>query len=88
MLMAETEGAMKAILQGGFLALFIVAHAVPANAGPFEDGVEAVERGDYTTALKYWQPLAELGHFGAQYILAVMYSTGRGVPQNDTEAVM
>jgi TPR repeat protein len=66
----------------------MLAPPLPANAGPFEDGVEAAERGDYTTALKYWRPLAELGHTGAQYILAVLYSTGRGVPQNDAAAVM
>ncbi len=29
---------MKAILRSGFLALAIMALAVPANAGPFEDG--------------------------------------------------
>ncbi|MDH3581839.1 MAG: hypothetical protein OEM91_14585 [Hyphomicrobiales bacterium] len=30
---------MKAILRSGFLALAIMALVVPANAGPFEDGV-------------------------------------------------
>ena len=44
---------MKAILRTGFLALAIVlAQSVPANAGPYEDGIEAAERGDYATALK------------------------------------
>ncbi len=38
---------MKAILQGGFLALAMMALAVPANAGPFEDGWAAYQRGDY-----------------------------------------
>ena len=78
---------MKAILRSGFLALAIMALAVPVNAGPYEDGSAAAERGDYTTALKLWRPLAELGHTEAQYILAVVYSTGRGVPQDDAEAV-
>ena len=39
---------MKAILRSGFLALAIMlALAVLANAGPYEDGVAAYERGDY-----------------------------------------
>jgi hypothetical protein len=37
---------MKAILRSGFLALAIMILAVPANAGPFEDGQTAYERGD------------------------------------------
>ena len=49
---------------------------------------EAAERGDYTAALNYWRPLAELGHAGAQSIFAVMYSAGQSVPQNDDEAVV
>ena len=79
---------MKVFLRTGFLALIVIAHVVPVNAGPFEDGVEAAERGDYTAALKLWRPLAELGHTEAQYILAVMYSTGRGVPQDDATAAL
>ena len=38
---------MKAILRSGFLALAIMALAVPASAGPFEDGAVAYQRGDY-----------------------------------------
>ncbi len=37
---------MKAILRSGFLALAIMALAVPANAGPLEDGMAAYQRGD------------------------------------------
>ena len=79
---------MKAILRSGFLALAIMlAAAVPANAGPYEDGVKAAERGDYTTALNFWRPLAEQGHGVAQSHLGFMYENGKGVPQNDAEAV-
>ena len=38
---------MKAILRSGFLALAIMALAVPASAGLFEDGLTAYQRGDY-----------------------------------------
>jgi len=37
---------MKANLRSGFLALAIMAMAVPAYAGPLEDGEAAYERGD------------------------------------------
>ena len=60
---------MKAILRSGFLALAIMALAVPANAGPFEDGRAAYQRGDYATAFKLWRPLAEQGDSEAQFAL-------------------
>jgi len=51
---------MKAILRSGFLALTIMlASVVPANAGPWEDGVAAYNRGDYAGALKFWRPLGQ-----------------------------
>ncbi len=73
---------MKAILRSGFLAGVIVALAVPANAGPFEDGEAAYERKNYATALKFWRPLAEQGDFAAQTNLGFMYTDGLGVPQD------
>ncbi len=78
---------MKAILQSGFLALAIMGLAVPANAGPFEDGLAAYRRDDYATALKFWRPLAEQGDAQAQHNLGFMYANGQGVPQDNAEAV-
>ncbi len=50
---------MKAILRSGFLALAIMALAVPASAGPYEDGQATralgdclLENAEYTTADK------------------------------------
>ncbi|MDH3582187.1 MAG: hypothetical protein OEM91_16380 [Hyphomicrobiales bacterium] len=77
---------MKAILRSGFLALAIMALAVPAYAGPFEDGLAAYQRGHYATALKFWQPLAEQGDARAQKSLGVMYAEGSGVSIDDAEA--
>ena len=77
---------MKAILRSGFLALVIVALAVPANAGPLEDSVAAYQRGDYATALKIIRPFAEQGDADAQFGLGYMYDEGQGVPQDDAEA--
>ena len=80
---------MKAILKTGFLALAIMlALAVPAHAGPLEDGKVAYESKDYATALKFWRPLAEQGVAEAQIGLGVMYEFGRGVPQDDAAAHM
>ncbi len=69
------------------LALVIVLVAAPAWAADLEAGKEAYDRGDYVTALKEWRPLAEHGHAKAQFDLGVMYRKGRGVPQDDKEAV-
>ena len=77
---------MKAILRSGFLALAIMAFAVPANAGPFEEGVAAYQSGDYTTALRRWGPLAKQGNAMAQSNLGVMYEFGLGVPQDFVKA--
>ena len=78
---------MKAILRSGFLAsVILLAVAVPAHAGPLEDGLAAYDRGNYATALRHWQPLAEQGHVGAQNNLGIMYYNGEGVRQDNTEA--
>ena len=45
-------------------------------------GLDAYERGDYATALREWQPLAEQGYAYVQYNLGQMYRRGQGVPQN------
>ena len=79
---------MKAILRSAFLALAIMALAVPVNAGPFEDGLAAYRRDDYATALKFWRPLAEQGDALAQSNLGVMYEFGLSVPQDIVQAHM
>ena len=53
----------------------------------FQQGAEATTRGDDQTTFKRWLPLAEQGDATAQYYLGNMYSTGRGVKQDDVEAV-
>jgi TPR repeat protein len=78
---------MKAIFRSGFLALAIMALAVPANSGPLEDGLAAYDRGDYATALEIWIPLAEQGDADSQLGLGVLYGNGQGFSKNDDEAV-
>ena len=52
----------------------------------FQAGLDAVDRGDYDTALKEWRPLAEQGEADAQHNLGIMYHQGKGVPQDYAEA--
>ena len=67
------------------LVLSIVCLAVPAWADS-QAGVDAYTHGDYATALREWQPIAEQGDAAAQYNLGVLYEKGRGVPQDYTQA--
>lgn len=69
------------------LALAILL-AVPAQAGPFEDGVLAYKSGDYVTAIRIWRLLAEKGHARAQFNLALMSGKGDGVPKDYVKAHM
>jgi hypothetical protein len=48
----------------------------------FQKGYDAYQSGDYATALREWQPLAEQGNADAQYELGWMYRSGKGVPQD------
>ena len=57
------------------------------GATPFDDALAAYNRGDYTTALKIFRPLAAQGIAEAQFNLGYMYYFGRGVPQDYAEAV-
>jgi TPR repeat protein len=47
----------------------------------------AYDKGDYATALRLWQPLAEQGDVRAQTNLGLMFYTGQGVPQDLAVAV-
>ena len=67
-----------------FLAVALTPGAI--MAGPFEDGKDSALSGDYTTAFRLWQPLAEQGNAIAQSELGGMYANGLGVPQNYVQA--
>jgi TPR repeat protein len=53
----------------------------------FEKGLDAVDRGDFATALREFRPLAEQGDALAQTLMGTMYNEGRGVPQDHKTAV-
>jgi len=75
---------MKALLRSFVLAMVLAAG--PALAQNFEDGMAAFQKGDYQTAFKVWQPMAEAGEAEAQRNIGVMYQQGLGVPQDFGEA--
>jgi TPR repeat protein len=59
-----------------------------AEAASFRQGVSAFNRQEYLLAAQNFFPLAERGDPAAQAYLGFMFETGRGVPQNYTEAAM
>jgi TPR repeat protein len=59
-----------------------------AHAQSLRQGIAAFNRQDYQLASRIFIPRAEHGDPSAQAYLAFMFETGRGVPQNYTEAAM
>jgi hypothetical protein len=59
-----------------------------AQAASLKQGVAAYNRQDYMLAAQILTPFAERGEPSAQAYLGFMYETGRGVPQNYTDAAM
>ena len=53
----------------------------------YQDGKRAYLQGDYTTALKKFEPLAGSGHVESQHYLGVIYEEGRGVPEDAKTAI-
>ena len=54
---------------------------------PLLDGARDFQRADYPAALASWQPLAVQGNPVAQNNLGILYLEGKGVPQDNSEAV-
>lgn len=68
---------------------FILALITPLTlASPkLEDGYDAFDKGDVDSAVQIWRELAEHGNATAQLNLGQLYRLGKGVEQNDEEAV-
>ncbi len=66
--------------------ILLLSLAAPAAAAQFEEGADAYEREDYTTALHIWHQLADQGEAAAMYGLADMYENVREI-KNMEEAV-
>ena len=80
---------IKGVDMKRFVALFLVAVALATAPafGDFQAGQDAHDKGDYKTALREWQPLAEQGDSFAQFFLGLMYKNGEGVPQDYKKAI-
>jgi len=76
----------RTILVAVAVLLFSTAGSVGAQS--LRQGVSAFNRQDYVAASRNFIPLAERGVASAQSYLGFMFETGRGVPQNYTEAAM
>jgi len=48
----------------------------------------AYDKGDHSTAMRYWRGLADQGNPAAQSNLALMYFKGQGVPRDYVQAYM
>ncbi|MCT8971859.1 tetratricopeptide repeat protein [Microbaculum marinisediminis] len=61
------------------LAVAVLAlSAVSVEAGPFEDGLAAMDRADLSAARGYLEKAAKAGHAEAQYQLALLLMRGQG----------
>lgn len=67
------------------LVLAIVCLVVSAWAD-FQAGMAAYNRGDFATALREWQPLAEQGDARAQFSFGLLHENGDGVPRDYAKA--
>lgn len=56
--------------------------AAPAFPPDYLKGIEAAKKGDFATALKLLQPLADKGYANAQYNMGVLYKNGLGVAKD------
>ena len=52
----------------------------------YQQGIDALNRGDHAAALAELRPLAEQGNAKAQWALAYMYRRGLGVPKDSAKA--
>jgi hypothetical protein len=80
------DDTMRKLLASLFL-IITLGMAQGAYAGPYEDAEAAYYRGDDATALSLFRPLAAQGNAKAQYMLGVMYYSGRGFVRDYKEAV-
>ncbi len=70
------------------LALILMAGLTSPALADFKAGVEAANKGAWTTAVREFTPLAEQGDSAAQFNLGLIYANGRGVAKNDIQALI
>ncbi len=70
------------------LLIFALASAATPARADYRAGIAAYQAGRYEQALKEFQPLAERGVPGAEFMLGVMYFYGKGVVRDASVAAV
>ena len=78
----------RGVLVAMAAAMLLLAATNFAEAATLRQGVSAFNRQNYVLASQILIPFAKRGDPAAQTYLGFMFETGRGVPQNYTEAAM
>lgn len=68
-------------------SFFILSLALPAPAGPFEDGTAAYQRGDYAEAVRHYREAADQGLPAAMLLIGYMHENGLGLDRDLGEAL-
>ena len=79
----------KTLLTSALLATSIFSFQSTAWAdttSQLQQALKAVEKKDYETAFKLIPPLAKQGDADSQYLLGLLYATGKGVKTNISTA--
>lgn len=75
-------------IRRNLLLLVLLAMCVPApSEAGLDEGFKAHQRGDYSKAVREYQPLAERGSASAQFFMGVLYANGHGVSKNLEKAL-
>jgi len=69
------------------ISLVLSGTIVCALADPLQDGIDAVQRKDYPSAIKLLEPLARAGNPLAQLRMGQLYYHGHGVRESDAQAL-
>jgi TPR repeat protein len=75
---------INVVLRGGVMSLCLFS---AAEAAPLDDGLVAVKRHDYATAMLILRPLADRGDAVAQLNVGEMYAFGQGVTQDKPRGI-
>lgn len=67
-------------------ALMLLSLASPAQAG-LDDAEDAYRRGKFTEAMREYKLQADRGFTEANFMIAIMYANGEGVPKNPALAI-
>lgn len=69
------------------LILFMLLPGMPAMADQYDDALKALSSKDYKKAYELSLPLAKKNHAAAQYLLAKLYYSGKGIPTDLKEGL-